>query len=241
MTSLAVSPSRASMLLRPAGPVRIHGGDIDQDIAVDENRPQSSPRVRAMISSVDMRTVALPRRRCTIRSPRLSPFGRGGHEPDGPVLEHGTRPRSPAGAPPLADRLRDRHLTFAGDAHRPILTSIGKSKTWRRHGSSAPCRPIPRPGSRSAREGLLVRPGGFFVDPLRPVRRAVITHGHSDHARPGHRTVIATPETLAIMARAPGRRGRARAQAPGLWPDRSSWARCGCAWRRPATCSARPR
>jgi putative mRNA 3-end processing factor len=48
-------------------------------------------------------------------------------------------------------------------------------------------------------EGLLVRPGGFFVDPLRPVDYAVITHGHSDHARPGHGTVIATPETLAIM------------------------------------------
>jgi putative mRNA 3-end processing factor len=48
-------------------------------------------------------------------------------------------------------------------------------------------------------EGLLVRPGGFFVDPLRPVAMAVITHGHADHARPGHHTVIATPETLAIM------------------------------------------
>ena len=48
-------------------------------------------------------------------------------------------------------------------------------------------------------EGLLVRPGGFFVDPLRPVALAVISHGHSDHARPGHGTVVATPETLAIM------------------------------------------
>ena len=48
-------------------------------------------------------------------------------------------------------------------------------------------------------EGLLVRPGGFYVDPLRPVDCAVITHGHSDHARPGHHTVVATPDTLAIM------------------------------------------
>jgi putative mRNA 3-end processing factor len=48
-------------------------------------------------------------------------------------------------------------------------------------------------------EGLLVRPGGFFVDPLRPVDCAVVTHGHSDHARPGHQTVIATAETLDIM------------------------------------------
>jgi putative mRNA 3-end processing factor len=35
---------------------------------------------------------------------------------------------------------------------------------------------------------------------VRPVARAVITHGHGDHARAGHETVVATPETLAIMA-----------------------------------------
>ncbi len=48
-------------------------------------------------------------------------------------------------------------------------------------------------------EGLYVEPGGFFIDPVRPVERAVVTHGHSDHARPGHRHVLATPGTLAIM------------------------------------------
>lgn len=48
-------------------------------------------------------------------------------------------------------------------------------------------------------EGLYVEPGGFYVDPLRPVERAVITHAHSDHARPGHGHVLATPGTLAIM------------------------------------------
>ncbi len=48
-------------------------------------------------------------------------------------------------------------------------------------------------------QGLYVVPGGFYVDPLRAVDRAVITHGHSDHARPGHRAVLATAETLAIM------------------------------------------
>ena len=47
--------------------------------------------------------------------------------------------------------------------------------------------------------GLFCEPGGFFIDPLRPVDRAVITHGHSDHARPGHRAVLATADTLAIM------------------------------------------
>lgn len=49
-------------------------------------------------------------------------------------------------------------------------------------------------------EGLWCRPGGFFIDPLRPVPLAVVSHGHSDHARPGHARVIATEETLAIMA-----------------------------------------
>ena len=48
-------------------------------------------------------------------------------------------------------------------------------------------------------EGLFVRPGGFFVDPLRPVARAVVSHGHADHARPGHGEVLATAETLAVM------------------------------------------
>lgn len=49
-------------------------------------------------------------------------------------------------------------------------------------------------------EGLFVRPGGFFLDPVRPVSLAIVSHGHSDHARPGHREVIATPETCAILA-----------------------------------------
>jgi putative mRNA 3-end processing factor len=48
-------------------------------------------------------------------------------------------------------------------------------------------------------EGLYCAPGDFFIDPVRPVARAVITHGHSDHARAGHGAVLATPQTLAIM------------------------------------------
>jgi putative mRNA 3-end processing factor len=48
-------------------------------------------------------------------------------------------------------------------------------------------------------EGLFVVPGGFHVDPMRPVPRALVTHGHSDHARPNNAAVLATAETLAIM------------------------------------------
>lgn len=47
--------------------------------------------------------------------------------------------------------------------------------------------------------GLFCEPGGFYVDPPRPVDRALITHGHSDHARAGHGHVLATAETIAIM------------------------------------------
>jgi putative mRNA 3-end processing factor len=49
-------------------------------------------------------------------------------------------------------------------------------------------------------EGLYCPQGGFFIDPVRPVARALITHGHSDHARAGHGAVLATRETLDIMA-----------------------------------------
>src|SRR6201991_2106915 len=52
---------------------------------------------------------------------------------------------------------------------------------------------------RNTPEGLYCPPGDFHIDPVRPVARAVITHGHSDHARAGHGSVLATPETLAIM------------------------------------------
>jgi putative mRNA 3-end processing factor len=48
-------------------------------------------------------------------------------------------------------------------------------------------------------DGLFCEPGGFYVDPVRPVDRAIITHAHADHARPGHAHVLASPETLAIM------------------------------------------
>jgi putative mRNA 3-end processing factor len=48
--------------------------------------------------------------------------------------------------------------------------------------------------------GLFCPPADIYIDPVRPVARALITHGHSDHARAGHGAVLATRETLAIMA-----------------------------------------
>ncbi|HVB89918.1 MAG TPA: ligase-associated DNA damage response exonuclease [Beijerinckiaceae bacterium] len=49
-------------------------------------------------------------------------------------------------------------------------------------------------------EGLYCPAGAFHIDPLRPVRLALITHAHSDHARPGHAAVLATPATLGLMS-----------------------------------------
>ncbi|MAW79475.1 MAG: DNA ligase-associated DEXH box helicase [Parvularcula sp.] len=48
-------------------------------------------------------------------------------------------------------------------------------------------------------KGLYCPPGDFYVDPVAPVARAVVTHGHADHARAGHDAVLATAETIAIM------------------------------------------
>ncbi len=66
--------------------------------------------------------------------------------------------------------------------------------------------PHPDTWLRPLAAGLWCEPGGFFIDPTRPVQRAVITHAHSDHARPGHEAALASPATLALM--------RARGIAP---------------------------
>lgn len=47
--------------------------------------------------------------------------------------------------------------------------------------------------------GIYVRPADAWIDPSIPSPRALVTHGHADHARGGHGAVWATPETLAIM------------------------------------------
>ncbi len=46
---------------------------------------------------------------------------------------------------------------------------------------------------------LKVIPIDAYIDPPVPRERAIITHGHADHARSGHGSVLATPDTIAIM------------------------------------------
>ena len=48
-------------------------------------------------------------------------------------------------------------------------------------------------------QGIYVKPADAWVDPSEPKPRALVTHGHADHARGGHGHVWATPETVAIM------------------------------------------
>ncbi|MEM1315298.1 MAG: ligase-associated DNA damage response exonuclease, partial [Pseudomonadota bacterium] len=47
----------------------------------------------------------------------------------------------------------------------------------------------------------------------RPVDRAIVTHGHADHCRPGHRRILATPQTLAIARARYGETAFGAAQA----------------------------
>ena len=48
-------------------------------------------------------------------------------------------------------------------------------------------------------EGLYCKAADVYIDPTESVKRAIITHGHADHARSGHGEVFATPETIDIM------------------------------------------
>jgi len=48
-------------------------------------------------------------------------------------------------------------------------------------------------------EGLYCPPGDFYIDPWRPVRKAVITHAHGDHARPGHADYLAAEAAREIL------------------------------------------
>jgi putative mRNA 3-end processing factor len=49
------------------------------------------------------------------------------------------------------------------------------------------------------REGLYCVPGGFYIDPWRPVDRAVITHAHGDHARYGHGHYLAAASSVNVL------------------------------------------
>jgi putative mRNA 3-end processing factor len=47
--------------------------------------------------------------------------------------------------------------------------------------------------------GFYCEPGGFHIDPWKPVERALITHAHGDHARPGHGAYLAAAPGLPLL------------------------------------------
>ena len=49
------------------------------------------------------------------------------------------------------------------------------------------------------KEGLYCVPGDFYIDPWRPVPRAVITHAHGDHARVGHGHYLAAAPGIGVL------------------------------------------
>ena len=60
---------------------------------------------------------------------------------------------------------------------------------------------------------LRIAPIDVYIDPPQPQARAIITHGHADHARSGHGAVLATPDTIAIM------KTRYGEDAAGRWEE----------------------
>ena len=59
-------------------------------------------------------------------------------------------------------------------------------------------------------QGLYCPAGDFFIDPWRPVERAIITHAHADHARPGHGQYLCSAEGAGLLR---ARLGDVRLQA----------------------------
>ena len=50
-------------------------------------------------------------------------------------------------------------------------------------------------------DGLYCAAGDVFIDPWHPVPRALITHAHGDHARPGSSAYLCTEGTAALLRR----------------------------------------
>lgn len=55
------------------------------------------------------------------------------------------------------------------------------------------------------RKGIYCPDGDFYIDPTHAVDRALVTHGHSDHAYRGHAAYLCTPGTLPVIRQRLGR------------------------------------
>jgi putative mRNA 3-end processing factor len=58
-----------------------------------------------------------------------------------------------------------------------------------------------KPMLQETPDGLFCPGGGFHVDPWQPVERALITHAHGDHARPGHAAYLCAEAGAPLLRR----------------------------------------
>jgi putative mRNA 3-end processing factor len=65
-------------------------------------------------------------------------------------------------------------------------------------------------------EGLYCAAGDFYLDPWRPVERAIVTHAHADHARRGSRHYLAADTGLTVLRARLGSDARIETVAYGL-------------------------
>jgi len=103
--------------------------------------------------------------------------------------------------------------------HRPCYPELMENTVPSPNTLSISPAPHPETWLTPLPAGLYCAPGGFFIDPQHPVDRAIVTHAHSDHARPGHAAVLASPPTLALMRARLGD-GAGRSQQPLAWGER---------------------
>ncbi|SHG82957.1 putative mRNA 3-end processing factor [Cognatiyoonia sediminum] len=64
--------------------------------------------------------------------------------------------------------------------------------------------------------GIYCAAGDFYIDPWKSVDRALITHGHADHARPGMKAYLATPTAKPVMQYRLGSDARIETQLYGI-------------------------
>jgi putative mRNA 3-end processing factor len=49
------------------------------------------------------------------------------------------------------------------------------------------------------KSGIYCPVAGVHIDPWKPVERALITHGHADHSRWGHRSYLCTESAKPVI------------------------------------------
>jgi putative mRNA 3-end processing factor len=97
----------------------------------------------------------------------------------------------PAEAPTAGQRQRHAPGRASADATPTLDREFPPYKTVEGARAERWLYPTPR--------GLYCEPAQAYIDPHLPANRAIITHGHADHARSGHTRVLTTHETRDIM------------------------------------------